>query len=68
MWKHVLETYRCLISCREKMPGMRLEDVFKSETGALASIKEEYAWLHQQASAAELAEQDGHIAQQPHAK
>jgi len=37
------------------MPGMRLEDAFKSETGAVSSLKEEYAWLQQQASAAENA-------------
>lgn len=49
MWKDVLETYRCLISCREKMPGMPLEDAFTS--GAVDAIKDEYAWLQRRASA-----------------
>jgi len=53
MWKDVLETYRCLISCREKMPGMRLEDAFKSENGAVSALKKEYEWLQQQAVAEE---------------
>lgn len=41
MWQEVLETYRCLISSRKNMPGMRLEDVF-SDYGCLVS---EYTWL-----------------------
>lgn len=45
MWEKILETYRCLISCREKMPGMRLEDAFKAENGAVDSIRQEYEWL-----------------------
>ena len=43
MLDKIIETYRCLISCREKMPGMRLEDAF-SDT-ALEQIKEEHEWL-----------------------
>lgn len=41
----VLETYKCLISCCEKTPGMALEDAFSSE--ALDSIKREYKFLQQ---------------------
>jgi hypothetical protein len=43
MLDKVLETYKCLISGIEKMPGMSLEDAFSSS--ALASLKKEYAWL-----------------------
>ena len=43
----VLVTYRCLISCREEMPGMRLEDAFDSQ--ALEDIRAEYYWLEEQA-------------------
>ena len=45
MFDKVIETYRCLISCREKMPGMKLEDAFSFE--ALQIVKKEYAWLIQ---------------------
>lgn len=45
MIDQILETYRCLISCRKNLPGARLEDVFKRETGAVASIEAEYNWL-----------------------
>jgi len=40
---NIIETYRCLISCRTSMPGMPLEDAFSHE--AVKSIKKEYAWL-----------------------
>lgn len=39
----VLETYRCLISCRKKMPGMKLEDAFKHVT----DLEQEEVWLKQ---------------------
>lgn len=39
----VIDTYKCLISCCEKRPGMKLEDAFSSN--ALKSIKFEYEWL-----------------------
>jgi hypothetical protein len=65
MWQDVLETYRCLISCREKWPGMSLEEVFKPEFDSVDALKREYAWLQQQASAANTKVQNGHIAQQP---
>lgn len=42
----VIETFKCLISCCEKMPGMKLEDAFNSE--AFANMKEEYRWLLEQ--------------------
>lgn len=48
MWQDVLETYRCLLSCRKNLPGMRIEDAFKTET--IASLEKEYAWLQQQAT------------------
>ena len=47
MWKRVLETFSCLISGREKMPGMKFEDAFSPD--ALKSIKEEYEWLKKHA-------------------
>lgn len=53
MWDKVLETYQCLISCRTKMPGMKLEDAFNPE--ALADIKKEYEWLQKKVKE----EQDG---------
>lgn len=49
MWQEVLETYRCLISCRINMPGMRLEEAFKRSTGAVDAIQNEYKWLQDQA-------------------
>jgi len=48
MMDSVIDTYKCLLSCREKMPGMKLEDAFKSESGALDSLKKEYKWLLKQ--------------------
>jgi hypothetical protein len=48
MLANVLETYRCLLSCRKKMPGMKLEDAFNSE--AVRDLEQEYAWLQKQAS------------------
>lgn len=39
----VLETYRCILSCRKKMPGMRLEEAF--DDAAMADIEWEYEWL-----------------------
>lgn len=56
MLKDVLETYRCLISGCEKMPGMRLEDAFSDN--ALRSLKNEYKWLQQQAQQAGIAEKE----------
>ena len=43
MLEKVIETYKCLISCRESMPGMKLEDAFNPD--ALKDIKREYEWL-----------------------
>lgn len=43
MLNKVIETYRCLLSCRKKMPGMRLEDAFSSQ--ALRDLETEYGWL-----------------------
>lgn len=48
MLDSVIDTYRCLLSCRKKMPGMKLEDAFKSSTGALASLEKEAKWLLKQ--------------------
>jgi hypothetical protein len=48
MLANVLETYRCLLSCRKKMPGMKHEDAFNSE--AVRDLEQEYAWLQKQAS------------------
>jgi hypothetical protein len=45
MMDEVLETYRCLLSCRNTMPGMRLEEAFS--TDAVKSIEKEYEWLKQ---------------------
>ena len=52
MWEDVLETYRCLLSCRKTMPGMPLEDALPIENGSVASLEKEYAWLKQQAKSA----------------
>jgi hypothetical protein len=43
MIKGILETYKCLISCRINMPGMKLEDAFSAK--ALRSLQEEYEWI-----------------------
>jgi hypothetical protein len=50
MLKDILDTYRCLISCRKNMPGMRLEDAFKSGNGSVQALEREYAWLQNQAA------------------
>lgn len=46
MLKDIVETYRCLLSCRTKMPGMKLEDAFNSD--AVRSLEKEYEWLKTQ--------------------
>jgi hypothetical protein len=43
MWQEVLDTYKCILSCRKNMPGMRLEDALNSS--AFNSMKSEYTWL-----------------------
>ena len=45
MMEGILETYRCLISWRKNMPGMRLEECI-SQNG-LRLIEAEYEWLKQ---------------------
>jgi len=52
-WKGVLSTYRCLLSCRKTMPGMRLEDAFNKS--AVDDIEREYVQL------SELAREQGYI-------
>lgn len=47
MWKDVLETYRCLVSAKNNMPGARIEDIFGSCTKD--DLEREYAFLKQQA-------------------
>lgn len=47
MWKDVLETYRCLISNRKNLPGMKMEDALNSS--ALASMEKEFEWLKKKA-------------------
>ena len=39
----IIDTYKCLISCRESFPGMNLEEAFSYD--AIQSIKKEYEWL-----------------------
>jgi hypothetical protein len=46
MLEKVLDTYKCLLSCCKKMPGMRLEDAFSAE--AIREIELEYEWIKQQ--------------------
>jgi hypothetical protein len=46
MLNGVLETYQCILSCRKKMPGMKLEDAFNS--AAVEDLEREYAWLQKQ--------------------
>ena len=43
MYKDIIDTYKCLISCRESCPGMSMEGAFNQD--ALQSIKNEYKWL-----------------------
>ncbi len=45
-YKQVLETYRCLLSCRKNLPGLSLESAFNED--AVRDLEEEYAWLQQQ--------------------
>jgi hypothetical protein len=47
VWKDVLETYRCLVSAKKNMPGMRIEDLFGSCT--TSELEQEYKFLQQQA-------------------
>lgn len=46
MLDKVLETYRCILSCRKRMPGMKLEDALNS--AAVAEMEQEYSWLQMQ--------------------
>lgn len=46
MLDKVIDTYRCLLSCHKKMPGMKLEDAFNEE--AMEQIEKEYKWLKDQ--------------------
>jgi hypothetical protein len=46
MLDNVLETYKCILSCRKRMPGMRLEDALSS--AAVTDMELEYAWLQKQ--------------------
>lgn len=39
----IIHTYRCLISCRDTLPGMALEEAFSYD--AMLSVKAELAWL-----------------------
>ena len=39
----IIQTYRCLISCRDTMPGMALEEAFSYD--AMVSVKDELVWL-----------------------
>ena len=39
----VIDTYKCLLSCRKKMPGMRLEEAFNP--AAVTKLESEYLWL-----------------------
>jgi hypothetical protein len=43
MLNKVIETYRCLLSYRKRMPGMSLEDAFSSS--AVEDLEKEYEWL-----------------------
>jgi len=43
MLNKVIDTYECLISCREKLPGTQLEDVFTPET--IDDLKNELEFL-----------------------
>jgi len=52
MVQQLLETYRCLISCRKNMPGMRLEDAFED----IGCIEQEYKWLQKHAVTMGIAE------------
>jgi hypothetical protein len=52
-WEGVLSTYRCLLSCRKKMPGMCLEDAFNKS--AVDDIEREYVQL------SELAREQGYV-------
>jgi hypothetical protein len=46
MLDNVLDTYKCILSCRKRMPGMRLEDALSS--AAVTDMELEYAWLQKQ--------------------
>lgn len=39
----VLETYRVVISCRENMPGLKMEDAFPRDS--IKALKAEYEFL-----------------------
>lgn len=56
MWKDVLETYRCLLSAKKNMPGMKIEDLFRSCT--TSELEREYEFLKQQAKDSGYIEDD----------
>lgn len=45
LMKDVINTYECLLSCRKKMPGMKLEDAFTPE--AVNQLEIELLFLKQ---------------------
>jgi hypothetical protein len=47
MLQNILQTYNCLISARENLPGAKLEDVFSSDI-ALPEFKKEREWIKKQ--------------------
>jgi hypothetical protein len=41
----IFDTYKCLLSCRKKMPGWKLEDAFSPE--AVRDIEDEFQWFQE---------------------
>lgn len=39
----IIDTYKCLISCRDTLPGMPIEEAFSYD--AMVSVKAELVWL-----------------------
>lgn len=43
MYDDIVETYRCILSCRLNLPGMRLEDALNES--AVRGMQRELDWL-----------------------
>ena len=41
--KEVIDTYKCLLSCRKKLPGMSLDSAFSNR--AVTELEKEQEWL-----------------------
>ena len=43
MYDEIIDTYKCILSCRKKLPGMSLEDALNDS--AVRGLERELAWI-----------------------